>query len=104
MPSTPVWAGVLVRGEKGTAKSTAARGLAALLPPIPMVADCPFQCHPEQADLMCDACRERLARGEALPVRRRPMPVVDLPLGTTEDRLLGHHRPGKGHQKRREAF
>ena len=76
-------------GEKGTAKSTAARGLAALLPPIPMVANCPFQCHPEQGDLMCDTCRERLARGEALPVCRRPMPVVDLPLGTTEDRLLG---------------
>jgi magnesium chelatase subunit D len=85
----PRLGGVLVRGEKGTAKSTAARGLAALLPPIPMVANCPFHCHPEQADLMCDTCRERLARGEALPVRYRPMPVVDLPLGTTEDRLLG---------------
>jgi magnesium chelatase subunit D len=85
----PRLGGVLVRGEKGTAKSTAARGLAALLPPIPMVANCPFHCHPEEADLMCDSCRERLARGEALPVRYRPMPVVDLPLGTTEDRLLG---------------
>jgi|YelNatPaOPRAMG01_1025707.scaffolds.fasta_scaffold06604_1 magnesium chelatase subunit D len=85
----PRLGGVLVRGEKGTAKSTAARGLAALLPPIPMVANCPFHCHPEQADLMCPACRERLARGEALAVRLRPMPVVDLPLGTTEDRLLG---------------
>ena len=85
----PRLGGVLVRGEKGTAKSTAARGLAALLPPIPMVGNCPFHCHPEQAELMCDTCRERLARGEALPVRFRPMPVVDLPLGTTEDRLLG---------------
>ena len=85
----PRLGGVLVRGEKGTAKSTAARGLAALLPPIPMVTGCPFHCHPEQAELRCDACRERLARGEALPVRCRPMPVVDLPLGTTEDRLLG---------------
>jgi magnesium chelatase subunit D len=85
----PRLGGVLVRGEKGTAKSTAARGLAALLPPIPMVANCPFHCHPEEANLRCDACRERLARGEALPVRLRPMPVVDLPLGTTEDRLLG---------------
>jgi len=85
----PRLGGVLVRGEKGTAKSTAARGLAALLPPIPMVANCPFHCHPEQTELMCDTCRERLAQGEALPVRYRPMPVVDLPLGTTEDRLLG---------------
>jgi magnesium chelatase subunit D len=82
-------AGVLVRGEKGTAKSTAARGLAALLPPIPMVVSCPFRCHPEQPELMCDTCRECHAKGESLPVRYRPMPVVDLPLGTTEDRLLG---------------
>lgn len=85
----PLLGGLLVRGEKGTAKSTAARGLAELLPPIPMVANCHFQCHPEQVELRCDACRQRLARGEELPVRYRPMPVVDLPLGTTEDRLLG---------------
>jgi len=85
----PLLGGVLVRGEKGTAKSTAARGLAELLPPIPMVAGCPFQCHPEQMELMCDACRHRCAQDEKLPVRSRPMPVVDLPLGTTEDRLLG---------------
>ena len=85
----PLLGGVLVRGEKGTAKSTAARGLAALLPPIPMVASCPFHCHPEQIELMCDTCRGRFAQGEELPVRYRPMPVVDLPLGTTEDRLLG---------------
>ena len=85
----PRLGGLLVRGEKGTAKSTAARGLAALLPPIPVVAGCPFHCHPEQAELMCGSCRERLAKGEALPVRYRPMPVVDLPLGATEDRLLG---------------
>ena len=85
----PRLGGLLVRGEKGTAKSTAARGLAALLPPIPVVAGCPFHCHPEQAELMCGSCRERLAKGEALPVQYRPMPVVDLPLGATEDRLLG---------------
>ncbi|MEJ2093192.1 MAG: magnesium chelatase subunit D family protein [Syntrophobacterales bacterium] len=85
----PLLGGVLVRGEKGTAKSTAARGLAELLPPIPMVASCPFHCHPEQTELMCDTCRGRFALKEELPVRYRPMPVVDLPLGTTEDRLLG---------------
>ena len=63
----PRLGGVLVRGEKGTAKSTAARGLAALLPPIAVVAGCPFHCHPEQAELMCRSCREHLAKGEALP-------------------------------------
>uniref|UniRef100_A0A7C3SJV5 Mg-protoporphyrin IX chelatase n=1 Tax=Desulfobacca acetoxidans TaxID=60893 RepID=A0A7C3SJV5_9BACT len=85
----PRLGGVLVRGEKGTARSTAARGLAELLPPIPTVADCPFHCDPEDSSLMCDHCRRRKEGGEVLPVRLRPMPVVDLPLGTTEDRLLG---------------
>jgi magnesium chelatase subunit D len=85
----PLIGGVLIRGEKGTAKSTAARGLAELLPPIAMVAGCPFHCHPEVVELMCDACRKRREQGEVLPCRDRPMPVVDLPLGTTEDRLLG---------------
>jgi magnesium chelatase subunit D len=85
----PRLGGVLIRGEKGTAKSTAARGLAELLPPIAMVAGCPFHCHPEQPELMCDSCRRRLEQGEVLPRRDRAMPVVDLPLGTTEDRLLG---------------
>lgn len=85
----PRLGGVLIRGEKGTAKSTAARGLAALLPRLPVVAGCPFHCHPEDPAEMCDDCRRRQAAGETLPVRYRPMPVVDLPLGTTEDRLLG---------------
>ena len=85
----PLIGGVLIRGEKGTAKSTAARGLAELLPPIAMVAGCPFHCHPELPELMCDACRKRRDQGEVLPRRDRPMAVVDLPLGTTEDRLLG---------------
>jgi len=85
----PLIGGVLIRGEKGTAKSTAARGLAELLPPIAVVAGCRFHCHPELPELMCDACRKRRAQGEVLPRRDRPMAVVDLPLGTTEDRLLG---------------
>ncbi len=85
----PLIGGVLIRGEKGTAKSTAARGLAELLPPMQMVAGCPFHCDPEATELMCDSCRRRRGQGEALPRRERPMPVVDLPLGATEDRLLG---------------
>jgi magnesium chelatase subunit D len=85
----PLIGGVLIRGEKGTAKSTAARGLAELLPAVAMVAGCPFHCHPDLPEMMCDACRKRHEQGETLPRRDRPMPVVDLPLGTTEDRLLG---------------
>ncbi len=85
----PLIGGVLIRGEKGTAKSTAARALADLLPPILMVAGCPFNCDTENLELMCDSCRRRRGQGEVLPRQYRPMPVVDLPLGTTEDRLLG---------------
>ncbi|MBM4285287.1 MAG: VWA domain-containing protein [Deltaproteobacteria bacterium] len=85
----PRLGGVLVRGEKGTAKSTAARGLAALLPPMRVVAGCPFGCDPDNGDQLCEECARRRSAGEALPRRERPMPVVDLPLGTTEDRLLG---------------
>src|SRR5262245_36826897 len=56
--------GVLIRGEKGTAKSTAVRGLARLLPHIAVVADCPYSCPPEQPSLMCEACRARYNAGQ----------------------------------------
>lgn len=81
--------GVLIRGERGTAKSTAARALAALLPEIEVVADCPFNCDPSGLDTLCDNCRDRLARGEKLPVARRRTRFVDLPVSATEDRVVG---------------
>jgi Mg-chelatase subunit ChlI len=86
---SPKIGGVLIRGERGTAKSTAARALAALLPEIDVVADCPFNCDPIQPDQMCDQCRERLAAGEHLPVARRRIRFVDLPVSATEDRVVG---------------
>ena len=67
--------GVLIRGERGTAKSTAARALAALLPEIEVVADCPFVCDPSGIDSLCDLCRDRLARGETLPHCATPHPL-----------------------------
>jgi magnesium chelatase subunit D len=85
----PRLGGVLIRGEKGTAKSTAARGLAELLPPIRVVADCPFHCDPDQPGQLCRACHAQMVLHKQLPVLERLMSVVDLPLGTTEDRLLG---------------
>ncbi len=85
----PAIGGVLIRGERGTAKSTAARALAALLPKIRVVADCPFNCDPDNPALMCDNCRARLERGEKLPVAERPTPFVDLPVSATEDRVVG---------------
>jgi len=81
--------GVLIRGERGTAKSTAARALAALLPRIAVVADCPFNCDPEGINGMCDNCRERMERGEQLPVIYRRTRFVDLPVSATEDRVVG---------------
>src|SRR4030067_969950 len=60
--------GVLIRGERGTAKSTAARALAALLPEVQVVADCRFDCDPNQPMTWCTECRERAARGERLVV------------------------------------
>ncbi len=85
----PSIGGVLIRGERGTAKSTAVRALAALLPEIYVVADCPFSCDPDRPDLLCDGCRARLERGEELPVTRRKIRIVDLPVSATEDRVVG---------------
>ncbi|MCD6505119.1 magnesium chelatase subunit D family protein [Candidatus Poribacteria bacterium] len=81
--------GVLIKGERGTAKSTAVRALADLLPDIEVVADCPFNCHPTDRSMQCGLCAERAEAGEELPVIRRKMRVVDLPLGATEDRIAG---------------
>ncbi len=81
--------GVLIRGERGTAKSTAARALADLLPRIEVVADCPFACDPHGQDALCDNCRDRLAAGESLAVVRRRTRFVDLPVSATEDRVVG---------------
>src|SRR5215475_2276526 len=85
----PAIGGVLIRGERGTAKSTAARALAALLPEIEVVADCRFSCDPRRPDQYCDECRERVAAGEVLPIATRKTRVVDLPVSATEDRVVG---------------
>jgi len=81
--------GVLIRGERGTAKSTAVRALVEVLPEIEAVADCPYGCPPDDHDRMCNECRERHDVGEDLPVETRPMRVVDLPLNASEDRVVG---------------
>jgi len=80
--------GVLIRGEKGTGKSTAVRALADLLPEID-VARCPFNCSPGTPSLQCRNCNERYMRGEEVAAVRRKMKVVELPLGATEDRVTG---------------
>jgi magnesium chelatase subunit D len=85
----PKIGGVLLRGEKGTGKSLVVRALAHLLPETDVVADCPFHCDPNSPKEVCDACSAKIANGQELSVTKRPVSVVELPIGATEDRLVG---------------
>ena len=85
----PAIGGVLIRGQKGTAKSTAVRGLTELLSDIDVVAGCRFQCDPGAPALLCDECRARVAAGETLHVETRSMRLVELPVNASEDRVVG---------------
>ncbi|MFO7766846.1 MAG: ATP-binding protein, partial [Pelovirga sp.] len=85
----PSIGGVLIRGHKGTAKSTAARALAALLPPLSVVADCPYHCPPDQPEQMHRECLEQYQQNRHLSRAVIATPVVELPLGATEDRVVG---------------
>ena len=82
----PKIGGVLIRGDKGTAKSTAVRALAEVLPEITVSLNCPFNCNPDNVKDMCDFCRSKPEKPESY---RRKVRVVDLPLGATEDRVAG---------------
>src|SRR4030088_1405356 len=84
----PMIGGVLIRGEKGTGKSTAVRALARLLPDQQVVEGCHFGCHPDDPEDWCLECRERARSGE-LPVATRRMRVVELPINASEDRVVG---------------
>src|SRR5687768_12489764 len=81
----PALGGVLIAGERGTAKSTAARALAALLPRLTIVSDCPYRCDPAALWADCPHCRQDAPR----EAREIPAPFVELPLGATEDRVAG---------------
>jgi Mg-chelatase subunit ChlI len=81
--------GVLIRGERGTAKSTAARAMAALLPQIEVFADSPFNDDPSAPHTWSDWAKERIAAGEKLEVVKRRIRFIDLPVSATEDRLVG---------------
>jgi magnesium chelatase subunit D len=87
---SPAIGGVLVRGEKGTAKSTMVRALAAVLPDVDVVAGCRFSCDPADPDPDCpDGPHEAAATGVSPGARSRPARLVELPVGASEDRLLG---------------
>ena len=84
----PKVGGVLAFGDRGSGKSTAVRALAALLPKMKVVVGCRYNCDPDRPAEFCDECRARAAKG-ALKSAQMPVPVVDLPLGATEDRVVG---------------
>ena len=81
--------GVMIMGDRGTGKSTTIRALADLLPEIDVVAGDPYNSSPVDPDLQSAEVRARAEQGEELPVEPRQVPMVDLPLGATEDRLCG---------------
>jgi len=93
----PSVGGVLVLGDRGTGKSTAVRALADLLPPIQVVKGCPYKCDPAKPAQACHVCQpeqphhqpQTEARTRKLASESRPVSVVDLPVGATEDRIVG---------------
>src|SRR6202140_4942125 len=84
----PTIGGVLIRGEKGTGKSTAVRGLARLLPEHEVVEGCHFGCDPSDREALCSDCRTRLKAAGVLPSHKRRMRVVDLPINSAGDRVV----------------
>jgi magnesium chelatase subunit I len=80
----PSIGGVLVFGDRGAGKSTAVRALARLLPQMRTVSNCAYNCDPAATAALCESCRKG-----GLKATLRPVPVIDLPLGATEDRVVG---------------
>ena len=91
----PGLSGVLIRGEKGTAKSTAVRALARILPEIEKIRDCPFQHDPQGKHQVCmecvrTECRDSiLGNGQVAETVMEGIRVIELPVGATEDRVVG---------------
>ena len=81
--------GVIIMGHRGTGKSTGVRALADLLPQIKKVKGCVYGCDPYRPNEWCKDCADRLSTDRGLPTVRGAVPVVDLPLGATEDRVCG---------------
>ncbi len=81
--------GVLIRGEKGTAKSTAVRGLTRLLPPIKVVPGCVYHCSPEQPAGLCSMCQNHHSSESPLHSIEQPTHLVEMPVSASEDRVVG---------------
>lgn len=85
----PALGGVLIKGEKGTAKSTAVRALAELLPAMEAVHGCKFHCDPADLNLLCEDCASKYMEDNKLVADTVKMRVVELPVSATEDRVVG---------------
>jgi magnesium chelatase subunit I len=85
----PSVGGVLVFGDRGTGKSTAVRALAAMLPKMKAVLGCRYGCDPAGMSALCEDCAALKKKGGVPKSHLLPVPVVDLPLGATEDRVVG---------------
>ena len=85
----PKVGGILALGDRGTGKSTAVRALADLLPPLQVVVGCRYGCDPASSEATCTDCTSLKTTGKRPKTETRPVPVVDLPLGASEDRVVG---------------
>ena len=85
----PKIGGVMIMGDRGTGKSTTIRGIADLLPQILVIENDPFNSHPTDVELMSTDVKQALENNESLKVKLINIPMVDLPLGATEDRVCG---------------
>lgn len=85
----PKIGGVMIMGDRGTGKSTTIRALADLLPEIDIVEGDPFNSHPEDPDLMSEEIRQQWEQDTPLNTAKQKVPMIDLPLGATEDRVCG---------------
>jgi Mg-chelatase subunit ChlI/Mg-chelatase subunit ChlD len=85
----PKIGGILIRGPKGSGKTTVVRALIDILPKIKIAKGCPFNCNPHDPSNMCQKCSEHYHKKQNLPVQEKDMTVVNLPLGATEDRVVG---------------
>ena len=97
----PAIGGVLIRGEKGTAKSTAARALASLLPQRNVVSGCPFNCNPGDPEGLCETCRQQYPDLTSYPDFMR---VIELPVSATEDKVVGSLDIGHALKKGEKIF
>jgi len=87
----PKIGGLLIKGTKGTAKSTAVRALADLLPEIDIIKDCPFNCNPHNLKESCHECQHKIIENKLndIDIQSQKMRVINLPINATEDRVVG---------------